>query len=67
MRYVFAKDKLKVLVTLEPGGLNLYFPPEEQWLAYAVVRGIMNLLEEGNELSEIAELLRTEHNKEEEN
>jgi hypothetical protein len=67
MRYVFAKSNLKVSITLEAGGLTLYFPPEEQWLAYAVVRGIMNLLEDGTELSEIAELLRTEHNKQEEN
>ena len=67
MRYVFAKSSMRVAVQVAPGGLVLHFPPEEQWLAYAVVRGIMELLEDGSDLSELATLLRTEHNKQEEN
>ena len=66
MRYVFAKDDCTIRSKLEAGSLLLVFPPEEQALAYRVVCGIMGLLET-RELEELAQLLRTEHDKQEEN
>ena len=66
MRYVFAKDDVTIRSKLEAGSLLLVFPTEEQALAYRVVCGIMSLLET-RELEELEKLLRTEHDKHEEN
>lgn len=66
MRYVFAKDKLKVSIQLEPGGVTLYFPPDEQWLAEAILTLIRDTLET-DELDHVISLVRTRHEKCEEN
>jgi len=66
MRYVFATIDTDITVELPAGSLVLAFPPDEQALAYRVVCGIMQLLET-SELEELAKMLRTEHNKQEEN
>jgi hypothetical protein len=66
MRYVFATSDAVIRSKLEAGSLLLVFPPEEQALAYRVICGIMQLLET-SELEELAQMLRTEHNKQEEN
>lgn len=66
MRYVFAKEDCTIRSTLEAGSLLLVFPPEEQALAYRVIKGIEQLLET-TELEELAKMLRTEHDKQEEN
>jgi hypothetical protein len=66
MRYIFATTDTVVRSTLEAGSLLLVFPPEEQALAYQVMCGIIGLTE-ADELREIAKLLRTEHDKQEEN
>lgn len=67
MKYIFAKEKLKGSITVEPGGLVLSFSPEEQWLSYEVLKAICQALENSGELSEILSILRVEHSKEEEN
>lgn len=66
MRYVFAKEKMKIAIALEPGGITLYFPPDEQWLAEALLKVMRDALET-NELDEIINLVRTKHEKCEEN
>jgi hypothetical protein len=67
MRYVFAKEGVEIEVTLPPGALLLVFPPDEQQLAHTVVCGIIGLMGRSEELTRIAQLLRTEHDKQEEN
>ena len=67
MRYFFATDKMSVTSKLEAGSLLLVFPPEEQWLAEAVLRAIMSELEDDSSLLELLAVVRVAHNKEEEN
>ena len=66
MRYVFATGDVVIRSKLEAGSLLLVFPPGEQALAYQVICGIIGITE-ADELREIAKLLRTEHDKQEEN
>lgn len=66
MRYVFATEDTTLEIEIPAGSLILAFPPSEQALAHRIVVGIMRLTE-SNELEEIAKLLRTEHDKKEEN
>ena len=66
MRYVFAKEKLTIKVTLEPGALVLHFTPDEQALAHVIMEMLAKVFTD-SEVERVAELLRTEHTKEEEN
>jgi len=66
MRYFFATVDSKVQSKLPQGSMLIVFEASEQGLAHIVVRQLADALE-SEELREIAQFLRTEHEKSEEN
>ena len=66
MRYIFAREKVRVTITIEPGALMLHFMPDEQALAHVIMKMLADVFKDGD-VKHIAQLLRTEHDKQEEN